>query len=228
MGSPQLGYIELPDQLPRSMAHLDSTWTAVAVSGAAFSPAMGKMTRAERMLLALANLRLGQWYPNPRFVKMDKPDEYGRDWAEWYETHHPRPWYLAKEALGLHSASDPWVYVTDGGHFENLGLLELIRRRCLEIYCYDAAGDATDTFGTLADAMRIARAEFSVEIEIETKHLESDKDGISRVGAWAGLVRHPAQGERPAATGWIVVAKLTMRKGGPFDIKDLARTSPKF
>ena len=235
MGSPALGVLPPiassgmvpPRDLPHSLAHLNSTWGAVAVSGAAFSPAMGKMSRAERMLLALGNLRLGQWYPNPRLLAMGV-DDHGTDRVAWYETHHPRPWYLAKEALGLHSASDPWVYVTDGGHYENLGLVELLRRRCLEIYCLDAAGDATNTFGTFADAMRIARGELGVTIQIDPLPMASDADGISTMGAWAGVVHYPAANGRPAETGWVVLAKLAVPKDAPFDIRDLARTLPRF
>lgn len=234
MGSPVLGTLRpissgtvSPQDLPSSFAHLNSTWSAVAVSGAAISPSMGKMSRAERVLLALGNVRLGQWYPNPRLLAMGV-DEHGTDRVSWYETHHPRPWYLAKEALGLHSAGDPWVYVTDGAHYEGLGLVELLRRRCLEIYCLDAAGEATDTFGALADAMRIARGELGVTIEIDPLPMASDADGISKVGAWAGVVRYPATAHRTAETGWVVLAKLAVPKDAPFDIRDLARTLPGF
>lgn len=234
MGSPALGTLRplssgtvSPLDLPSSLAHLNSTWGAVAVSGAAISPAMGKMSRAERILLALGNVRLGQWYPNPRLLAMGV-DEHGTDRVSWYETHHPRPWYLAKEAFGLHSAGDPWVYVTDGGHYEDLALVELLRRRCLEIYCLDAAGDATDTFGSLADAMRIARGELGVTIEIDPLPMASDADGISKVGAWAGVVHYPATDHKAAQTGWVVLAKLAVPKDAPFDIRDLARTLPGF
>ncbi|HRW37401.1 MAG TPA: hypothetical protein P5254_06875, partial [Aquihabitans sp.] len=207
-----------PGDLPTP--HLGSAWTAVAVSGAAFSPAMGKMSRPERSILAIANLRLGLWYPNPLYLS---------DGSGWFESHrNPRPWYLAKEMIGLHRASDRWVYVSDGGHYENLGLVELLRSGCREIYCFDAAGDTTDTFGTFSDAARLARAELGVEIELEPRPLEPGEDGLARTGVVAGWFRVPADGDRPEAVGWIVLAKLVIPRTAPHDIADLARTVPGF
>jgi hypothetical protein len=202
--------------LPSRWVHLADVWAAVAMSGAAFSPAMGKMTRPVRGLLALGNLRLGVWCPNPLRIRTAAD-------SDWYERHHPRPWYLAKELLGIHRLTDRWIYVTDGGHYDNLGLVELLSRGCTEIYCFDAAGDSSDTFGTLADAMRIARVRYGIEIDLDTARLKADKDGVSEAGVGAGLIRYPGGGE-----GWIVLAKLCVPKTAPFDIVDLARTLPAF
>jgi hypothetical protein len=196
--------------------HLAWTWTAVAVSGAAFSPAMGKMSRPERFLFALGNLRLGVWYPNPRSFAAD---------PGWYERHHPRPWYLAKEALGLHKADDQWIYVTDGGHYENLGLVELLRLGCRRIYCFDASGDSVHTFGTIAEAMRLAREEMGIEITFDPSLLRPDAKGISKLGVWAGTIRFNGEAE---PSGWMVVAKLQVPEQAPFDIVDLARSLPSF
>ena len=212
-----------PREFTDKLRYLDSLWTAVAVSGAAFSPAMGKMTRPERALMALANLRLGVWYPNPTMLHDD---------PAWYQRHHPTPVYLAKEAFGLHRATDPWVYVTDGGHYENLGLLSLLRRkeRCLAIYCFDASGDAIDTFGTIAEAMRLAREELGIEIDFDPTHLRANDKGISALGVWAGTVTYPVEAghENEPHVGWIVFAKLEVPRNAPFDVVDLARTLPKF
>lgn len=204
--------------MPERWKHLAWAWTAVAVSGAAFSPAMGKMNRPERFLLALGNLRLGLWYPNPRYLA--DPAEAG-----WYDRHHPRPWYLVKEALGLHKADDRWVYLTDGGHYENLGLVELLRNGCREIYCFDAAGDRPDSFGTLADAARLAREEIGAEIAIDPTWLKPGTEDQSTIAVWAGTIRYAGEA---APSGWIVLAKLAVPTQAPFDIIDLARTLPAF
>jgi hypothetical protein len=214
---PARGMVE-PELLPPVLRHLAWTWTAVAVSGAAVSPAMGKMTKPERFLLAIGNVRLGVWYPNPRYLA--DPVE-----RTWYEIHHPRPWYLAKEALGLHRANDRWLYLTDGGHYENLGLVELLRRGCREVYCFDASGDTPDTFGTLAEAMRLAREELNAEIVIDPTPMEPNKHGISPIGVRAGTIRYAGEAE---PTGWVVVAKLAVPKTAAFDIIDLARTLHSF
>jgi hypothetical protein len=180
---------------------------------------MGKMTRPERFLFAVGNLRLGVWYPNPRFLA--DPVE-----RSWYDVHQPRAWYLVKEAFGIHKADDRWVYLTDGGHYENLGLVELIRRGCREIYCFDASGDRPDTFGTLADAMRLARAELDVEIQLDTTAmLTPNSEGLSPLGVWVATVRFPGEAE---PTGWLVLAKLSVPATAPLDIIDLARSLPSF
>ena len=54
--------------------------------------------------------------------------------------HRPRPEYLWKELFGRNRIDDKFLYVTDGGHYENLGLVELPRRGCGTIYCFDACG----------------------------------------------------------------------------------------
>jgi hypothetical protein len=201
--------------------YLAWTWTAVAVAGAAFSPAMGKMTRLERFAFALGNLRLGVWYPNPAYLADSKEKSF-------YDTHWPRPWFLFKEAIGRHLAIDRWIYVTDGGHYENLGLVELLRKQCTEIYCFDAAGDKPETFGTLADAMRLAREELGIEIRIDPRAMRPE-DGVSRLGVWAGTIHYPpGPNSKEPVTGWLVVAKLAVPAGAPFDIIDLARTLKSF
>jgi hypothetical protein len=51
----------------------------------------------------------------------------------------PRLGYLLKELFGLHDPNDLYIYVTDAGHWENTGLVELIRDRNIdEVVCLDA------------------------------------------------------------------------------------------
>lgn len=140
---------------------------AVAMSGAAISPSMGKMTKWPfRFLLALANLRLGVWVPNPRWVSNVKKRER-RDLALF---GRPRPAYLLNELLGRNRVGAKYLYVTDGGHYENLGLVELLRRGCTEIYCFDASGG--QGFEVLGDAIALARSELGVSIEVQAKAFE--------------------------------------------------------
>jgi hypothetical protein len=130
---------------------------AVAMSGAAIAPSMGKLTRRPlTFLLALGNVRLGVWVPNPRWVAS------GASWIRWQP---PRPSYLLRELFGRNRADGRYLFVTDGGHYENLGLVELLRRGCTKIYCFDASGG--ESFSELGEAVALARSELGVEIEID-------------------------------------------------------------
>ena len=120
---------------------------AVAVSGAAVSPAMGRMTRAPlRLLLGLANVRLGLWLPNPRISNLPSaplPNEKSLRRLVRWQLHQPGMLSLLRELLGRTGLRGRWIYVTDGGHYENLGLVEALRRGATEIIVFDASGDIT-------------------------------------------------------------------------------------
>src|SRR5262249_22697209 len=120
----------------------------MAVSGAAFSSAMGRQGKGStNALMAAFNIDLGAWIPNPWLVRRGV-------------THFPyiRLPYLAKEILGTYDYDDENVFVSDGGQWENLGLVELFRRQCRTIVCIDASGDKPGTFHTLAEAISLAAA----------------------------------------------------------------------
>lgn len=178
---------------------------AVAVSGAAISPSMGKMTRWPlRFLLALANVRLGVWVPNPRRL------ESLRAGRSLYP--RPRPLYLLKELLGHNSLNDRFLYVTDGGHYENLGLVELLRRGCTRIHCFDASGGRS--LRALGEAISLARSELGVEISIRTEALEPDaQTGFAERCVVRGTVTFPG-----GATGKLIYARTVMTEDLPFDV----------
>ena len=110
-----------------------SLGTALAISGAAASPNMGyHSSSAVTFLLALFNIRLGWWLGNPGPAGMTT-------YHQASPTLSIRP--LLAEAFGLTDACHPYVYLSDGGHFENLGLYEMVRRRCHCILVVDAGCD---------------------------------------------------------------------------------------
>ena len=178
IGSPKLGYFET-DELERQLAgkafRADVTLqAAAAISGAAFASSMGRASRPFDKMLALSNARLGAWLPNPRYHKLcAKPDSalYSEDELprqDHYRNHLPRLrrlGYFAREFFAVYPQNDRFLYVTDGGHYENLGLVELLRRRCTTIYCVDASGDHSLAY-TLAEAAALAYEELGVTIEI--------------------------------------------------------------
>lgn len=208
---------------------------AVAMSGAAISPSMGKMTaRPLRFLMALANVRLGVWVPNPRWVAAKEGKSV---------PSRPRPSYLARELFGLNGVAAKYLYVTDGGHYENLGLVELLRRGCTDVYCLDASGVGGDgaEFKTLGDAIALARSELGVEIEFSDKagenpgELSPEKDEEGKVKAPAkrdvvtATIRYPRQANgEPGATGTLVYVRNTMTDKAPWDVRAHHESDPRF
>ncbi|WP_316168485.1 MULTISPECIES: hypothetical protein [unclassified Bradyrhizobium] len=133
-----------------------SLGTAMAISGAAASPNMGyHSSPAITFLLTLFNVRLGWWFGNP-----------GREGAQTYGLPGPafalRP--LIDEAFGLTTDDNPYVYLSDGGHFENLGLYEMVRRRCRHIIVVDADQDPDYGFEDLGNAVRKIAIDLGVTI----------------------------------------------------------------
>lgn len=75
--------------------------------------------------------------------------------------------YLLREILGWYPRDFPMVFVTDGSHYESLGLVELLRHRCTEIYCFDASSD-TETFAaSIARSITLAADELGVVVELD-------------------------------------------------------------
>ncbi len=160
-------YTVSTDRFVRSLPGLkwfrDSQGTvsaAVATTGAAVASAMGRQSMGTtNALLAVFNLRLGLWLPNPARIGAHRP-------LRRFAT--PKLTYLLKEVFGrCDPRDDPYVYVSDGGHWENLGLVELIRRRCRTIYCADASGDKEHSFATLGQAIELAAQECAAVVTID-------------------------------------------------------------
>jgi hypothetical protein len=168
VGGPDVGYARTQQvcKVAPEAFHRDLTvQAAVAVSGAAFASAMGRASRWYSTLLAVSGLRLGTWLPNPAFLA--DWDEARTETEYWTRPGLPRIrrlTYLVREVLGSHRYRDRLLQITDGGHYENLGLVEVLRRRCALVYCIDASGDRPPTAGTLEQAITLARVELGVRI----------------------------------------------------------------
>lgn len=63
----------------------------------------------------------------------------------WYRALQPTLGLLWAEVSGHLSYRGTWMYVTDGGHYDNLGLVEALRRGASHIVVLDASGDKADT-----------------------------------------------------------------------------------
>ncbi|MDD9932323.1 MAG: patatin-like phospholipase family protein [Myxococcales bacterium] len=166
---------------------------AVGISGAAVAPGTGLdghgvgRTRLVAAALSMLNLRLGFWAdnPNPRFC--------------------PRPARIRANLLrpglgggifgrGL-SENGRQVRLTDGGHFENLGLYELLRRRVELIVVSDASQDPEFGFRTLGLALERAREDLGAAVEFEPGTVfggegEDAPAGVSKRGFAVGTIRY--------------------------------------
>lgn len=167
-GGPDVGYVEtkaLEDVLRSQRGRRPITlFGAVATSGAAFGPAMGRQAKGGLgAVMAVANARLGAWLPNPRHLH--GISGLGEDVRSGGVTRKPNLPYWFREILGQYPLDERMVLTTDGGHIENLGLVELLRRRCTRILAFDASGaGATPT--TLAEALVMAREELDVRVDL--------------------------------------------------------------
>lgn len=133
-----------------------SLGTAMAISGAAASPNMGYHTSpATAVYMALFDVRLGWWMGN------------SRDPKKWKSTGPALGLgYLFSEVFTNSDQQRGYVYLSDGGHFENLAVYELIRRRCKLIVACDADADGSYQFTDLLSLIEKARTDFGVRIEI--------------------------------------------------------------
>jgi hypothetical protein len=203
---------------------------AMAISGAAVSPGMGKMTlRSVQALLALANLRLGVWFPNPIWLNEMKYQEPSKRWRE-----RVRATYLFKEVFGIYRQTDKFLYISDGGHWENLGLVELLRKRCTLVYCFDAAGDKTDRFKTLGEAIAIARTDLGIDFtdvnpyEQQSEPTEDTKDDdkpVMRAKKNVSVFRFTyADGTK----GRIVYSKPVVTDDSSIDVKEYQEKNREF
>jgi hypothetical protein len=130
--------------------------TAITLSGAAVSPNMGyHSSPATAFLMTLFNVRLGAWLANPASASAEALRE-------------PKPpnalFALAREMLGLTTDRGAAVYLSDGGHFENLGIYEMVRRRCRYIVVVDADADPSAGFADLGNAVRKSFIDQNIEI----------------------------------------------------------------
>lgn len=174
--------------------------TAFAISGAAASPNMGYHSSGSMaFLLTLFNVRLGWWVGNPK--KKDK-----------YKNRGPRlgfP-YLVTELLGQTTADSSYVYLSDGGHFENLGIYELVRRRCKYIVCCDAGADFNAEFEDLGNAIRKIRCDLGVNIEIDLDMVRPEAG--QRYSRWhqaIGTIRYD-QVNQDESVGMLVYIKSSL------------------
>ncbi len=190
--------------------------TAVAVSAAAASPNMGTYTlRALVVLMTFLNLRLGFWLPHPGRLRRWLPTDWASRSAQWRSLAmwkwYPAVRYFFRELASRIDDRGQHVYLTDGGHLENTGAYELLRRRCKVIIVSDAEEDRFVRFGGLAALLRYARLDLQTRIDLDLGDLRCNEDGTSRRHAALGLITYPALDDgTPEEHGRLVYLKSSL------------------
>lgn len=197
-----------------------SLGTAFAVSGAAASPNMGyHSSPALSFLLTVFDVRLGWWLGNPL-----KTDE--NIWKA------PGPHFaflpLLGELAGRTNDESKFVYLSDGGHFENLGIYELVKRRCRLIVVTDCGADSSLEFGDLGNAIRKCRNDLGVEIELDTRSIRPGKDGLSAAQFSIGDIRYDRVDGAGAPIGTLILIKPSISCDETADILDYKSRHPIF
>ncbi|HYH67524.1 MAG TPA: hypothetical protein VD866_22700, partial [Urbifossiella sp.] len=189
---------------------------AVSISGAAVDSNVGvHQSSALIALMTVFNARLGWWMLNPR----------EKNW----NARSPalaRP--LIRELFGQTHAKWEYVHVSDGGHFENLGVYELVRRRCRYVVCTDAGTDPQAADDNLANLIRLCRTDFGVRIELDTSaFVRAGGTGPCRGHVAVGRIRYDDVdgGERP---GVFVLLRTTLTGDEPPDVQEYANKNPDF
>ena len=193
---PQVGYAPVLTDPDTGLRFADGVTMgrAVSISGAAASPNMGHNTSPlVAVLMTMFNVRLGWWFPNP-----------GRD--KWFRgSPFLSLTYLLFEFFGRADEKSKFVNVSDGGHFENLGIYELVRRRAKVIIVCDAECDPGLRFESLGNAIRLCRVDFHASIELDVASVRRQEDGNSRSHCAVGRVTYSN-----GSVGYIIYLKASL------------------
>ena len=211
-GSKGVGFAELDIQ---SRHHM-TLGRAMAISGAAVDPNMSFYQSASlTALLTLFNARLGCWVARPR------P-------ARWAAAGPRFGDLLLTEFLGRTDGSRDYVHLSDGGHFENLGVYELVRRRCRYVVAVDAGSDGDPADDNLANLVRLCRIDFGVAIDVDTASMRRvGPDGLARAHFAVGRINYKAV-DADFDDGVLVYVKISLTGDEPADVAQYARANPDF
>jgi hypothetical protein len=207
--------------------------TAMSISGAAASPNMGYHTSpATAFLMTLFNVRLGAWLPNPA-----QAAKLGKDIGRSGPNDSLRA--ILRELAGATDDRGRDIYLSDGGHFENLGLYEMVRRRCRYILVSDAGADPDCSFEDLGNAVRKIKIDLDIDIALEELRISSRNSPIDPQYAYAlGTIEYPEaryQGSVPEApddrrkrVGHLLYIKPSYFGDLPVDVRSYAAGSETF
>ena len=228
--------------------------TAMAISGAAVNPNMGYHSSAlVRLLMTFFNARLGWWLPNPGWPDIAQKrleevvfspsgtlhltgENVKDDAVDFLQQAGPTLGLapLIAEALGRTSDRSRFIELSDGGHFENLGLYEMVLRRCRTIILVDADADTDYEFEDLGDAVRKIYIDLGIPIIFPDFRaglpMKRDKDkgfDTSNLYCFSGKIDYGCIDEG-ALPGRLLVFKPVLNGSEPADIRAYALTHKMF
>jgi hypothetical protein len=228
-GGPVVGYRKT-SEYEQLDSHFD-LGAAMAISGAAAAPQMGVGTiRGLSFLMTLLNVRLGYWLqvsrrPLPFFLQ---------------ETFTgPGPLYLLREAMNRMNERNACLNLSDGGHIENLAVIELLRRRCRYVIAIDGEHDPNLEFHSLRVLQRYALIDLGVDVEIDCSRLQWTTIPVppgspehmarnSRAHFAVGRIIYPDDGTGHRAVGFLIYLKLSVTGNEPDAVSHFRLTNPAF
>jgi len=223
---PNLGRGARSATLSRNGLHVRDDWrrwgvrevptlgSALTASAAAFNPNMGavslRLGPGVTFLMAALNLRLGLWVRRAR--------------QQWWEPFFPG-WLFVNEMFQRTSTRDgsSHVHLSDGGHFENLGLYELVRRHCRCIIVSDCGADPDYRFEDVGNAIRLIREDFGVEVKIDLQSLKPNPEGFVRQHCAVGRIHYSV-----TDVGTLILLKPVRTRELPNDLLQYWRENPRF
>lgn len=203
---------------------MTSLMDAVACTGAAISPSMGHdAIPGGRPLISVINVRLGQSYPNPHSswvrsrVSQGPSGRLIKDRGLGYGFGQ-----LVQDLFGLQPGDGKWIYVSDGGHYDNLGLMTLLRARCKEIWCVDCDADPAGNAKTLKAVLELARTELGVSWNLDLEAFRPTHGDLPTAHA-AGNIHY-----KDGGVAQVRVIKLGFTSETGADLRAYAGTDRRF
>lgn len=212
---------------------------AIALSGSAVSP-WTTSNQLVRALFLVLNLRTGLWLPHPQsalhsYNLLDKIDTHLFPPLRWLSLRFMRiPWNRFKQR-----PPEKWSHllVTDGGHYENLGIEPLLRRRCRVIVAVDSTEDEDYEFGCLANVINRVRSAEGIEFlqpdsdqpfQFPDAIVPDPETRFSAARICSVRIRYPATNDKPASSGVMILVKSTLLRDDPLELRSIGRKNSAF
>jgi hypothetical protein len=173
--------------------------------------------------MTLFNVRLGAWLPNPAWPGANQ------DFLKAADADGIGP--MLDEIVGRSDAVDRYVYLSDGGHFDNLALYEMLRRRCRYMVVVDAGQDPAYAYADLRMLIQYAGTDLDIKVAF-TSVQEVGEKSLRPSGAIAN-VTYPAVmdgplGAREEEKGTILYLKPWLASDAPLELRAFQVLKPKF